>query len=273
MAAALVGLVVGIVVGLTSMGGGALLTPALIYVLGVPPAMAVGSDVFIATLTKLIGGGAYALRKDVHWPIVGQLALGSIPGAIIGKNVLGLFHGGAVDRFIVYGLGGALILAAIFTVHRLLKKEDPDPKFPMPPMWLIVLFGFLTGFIVTVTSVGSGSLLMVALVRFVPIRLTRLVGTDLVHALILSAFATFLHSRTGWVDRDLAASVLVGSIPGVLIGARFARVMPNRPLRAVLATVLAIIGVALLIEGPKSPQSEPAGSNIAVIAAIAQVRR
>ena len=155
-----------------------------------------------------------------------------------------------MSKFIVYGLGIALLLAALLTVQRLFAKQQ-EVSGPMPAIWLVIALGFLTGFIVTVTSVGSGSLLMVVLVRIVPLRLTKLVGTDLVHALILSSFATYLHSKTGWVNWQLAGSVLVGSIPGVLLGARLASVMPDRPLRAVLAGVLAFIGITLVVQGPK----------------------
>jgi uncharacterized membrane protein YfcA len=259
MAAALVGLVVGLVVGLTSMGGGALLTPALIYVLGVPPSMAVGSDVLIASLTKVFGGGAYALRKQVRWSLVGRLALGSIPGAIVGKQVLGLLPKGSVDGFIVYGLGGILLFAASFTMHRVMSRNVPLPK-EMPSTPVIVLLGALTGMVVTVTSVGSGSLLIVALLRLVPLPLTTLVGTDLVHALLLSVVATILHARTGNVNSALAATVLVGAIPGVLLGSGLAKVIPERPMRGGLAVVLALIGVTLLVQGPNKPLPAPAAT-------------
>jgi uncharacterized membrane protein YfcA len=254
MGAAVVGLIVGLVVGLTSMGGGALLTPALVYVLGIPASTAIGSDVLIASLTKVFGGGAYALRREVHWSMVLRLATGSLPGALLGKKLLSLAPAGSVDGLIIYGLGIALVLAGLFTLQRL-RMKTAEATGPMPHTAIIIGLGFLTGVIVTVTSVGSGSLLMVVLMRIVPLRLTKLVGTDLVHAIILSAFATVLHARTGWLNYSLAAQVLVGAIPGVLIGARLATVLPDRPLRAVLAVVLATIGITLLVQGPKRPAS------------------
>src|SRR4051812_621637 len=146
MGAALVGLIVGVVVGLTSMGGGALLTPALIF-LGIPASTAIGSDVLIASVTKLFGSGAYVLKREVHWPTVGRLALGSIPGAFLGNRVLNAIPRAAVDSFVIYGLGVVLVLAGSATLYRLRMKALP-PNGPMPAMATIALMGFLTGFIV-----------------------------------------------------------------------------------------------------------------------------
>jgi hypothetical protein len=261
MGAALVGLVVGIVVGLTSMGGGALLTPALIF-LGIPASTAIGSDVLIASVTKFFGSGAYVLKREIHWRTVGSLALGSIPGALVGNRVLNAIPRASVDSFVVYGLGFVLLIAGSATLYRLTLKALPLTH-PMPGTATIALMGFLTGFIVMVTSVGSGSLLMVMMLRFVPLPTRRLVGTDIVHALILSSLATFLHARSGRVDVALALSVLVGAIPGVLLGARMAGVLPEKGLRGAVAGILVFVGVVLVAKGPTHPKTMIAAPVIA----------
>jgi uncharacterized membrane protein YfcA len=255
--AAVLGAVVGIVVGLTSMGGGALLTPGLIF-LGIPPSLAIGSDVLIASVTKLFGSGAYLLKREVHWPTVGRLALGSIPGALVGNRILNALPRSTIDSFVIYGLGFVLIVAGTITLLRL-RSQAPllDLDTAMPPMVVIALMGFITGLLVTVTSVGSGSILIIMMMRSVPLPMKKLVGSDIVHALILSSVATFLHARAGRVDVHLALSVLIGAVPGVLVGARMAGVLPERSLRGAVAGTLVFVGSVLLARGPSKPHPTP----------------
>lgn len=251
--AALVGLVVGLVVGLTSMGGGALLTPALVLVLGIPPSVAVGSDVLIASGMKLFGGGAYALKKQVHWPTVWKLAAGSIPGSILGVLILNRIPPALLDGVVTRGLGVALLLAAIATVRRLLRKEHVEAG-GWPSLPATIALGFATGLLVSSTSVGSGSLLICVLFQFFPLKTTTAVGTDIVHALVLSIVATIGHGLSGRVDLALAGSVLLGAIPGVLLGARVAGIVPERALRTGLAVVLVVIGVRLTLGVTQRPE-------------------
>lgn len=245
-AAAIVGALVGFLVGVTSIGGGALLTPALVLVLGVPPPIAVGSDVFIASIIKVVGGGAYALRRAIHWPTVLRLSLGSVPGALLAVGLLNLLPHRLLDLVAGRAIGVALLLAAAASVLKLLQRERAsEPTTPGP--FATALLGFATGAVVGVTSIGSGSLLLAVLGRFFPLRARTLVGTDIAHAVILSAVAAAAHGFSGRVDLGLGSSVLFGAIPGVIAGAFLATSLPERSLRAGLAAVLAVVGVHLIV--------------------------
>jgi len=248
IAPAVVGLIVGVVVGLTSTGGGALLTPALVLVLGVPASAAIGSDVLIASVMKFFGGGFYALRREVHWPTVLRLAVGSIPGAGVGVALLNRLAVDEIDTILQRSLGAVLVVAGAATLTKLLVWRRSD-RVSMPRWPATVALGFGTGVLVATTSVGSGSLLLCVLTCFFPLGPATMVGTDLVHALFLSTAATVGHLAAGRVDVPLAASVLVGAVPGVILGARFASGMPERALRTVLAVLLIGIGVSLVLRG------------------------
>lgn len=256
MAAALIGLIVGIVVGGTSTGGGALLTPALVLIAGVPPSLAIGSDVMIASGMKLFGGGFYAIRREVDWPTVVRLAGGSVPGAALGIWILNRIPMGLLEAMLQRGLGLVLILAGASLFVRI-RYGHAIRRAGTPALPTTVGLGFLTGLLVSMTSIGSGSLLLCVLAVFYPLRAQTMVGTDLVHALLLSAAATVGHYAAGRVDVGLAAGVLVGAIPGVLIGARLATGVPERALRASLATVLIAIGVQLSAFGSSRAYAGP----------------
>ncbi len=247
IAAPLIGMVVGLVVGVTSTGGGALLTPGLIFVLGVPPSIAVGSDVLIASVTKLFGSGVYARRGLVHWPTVGRLFAGSLPGAILGVALLDHIAPDVREHLLQRALGGVLVLAGAAALLRLYVRPAARPP-ALPSTAVTAALGFATGVLVSTTSVGSGSLLLCVLTFFFPLPAATLVGTDLVHALLLSIVATLGHLHAGRVDFTLAGLVLAGSVPGVLLGARVAQTVPERALRASLAIVL--IGLGLPIAWP-----------------------
>ncbi|TMB08755.1 MAG: sulfite exporter TauE/SafE family protein [Deltaproteobacteria bacterium] len=221
--AALVGAGVGLLVGLTSMGAGALLTPALVLLLGVPPRIAVGSDVLIAGVMKLFGGGAYAVRRAVHWPTVLRLLLGSIPGALAGLWLLRLASG------------------AVSLVRYL--RRMPDEPVASPGAAGTAAIGFATGLLVSITTVGSGSILIFVLARFFPLRARQLVGTDLAHAFLLSVVAAAGHGFAGRLDPALAVAVLAGAVPGVIAGALLAGKVPERSLRTALATIVFTVGV------------------------------
>jgi uncharacterized membrane protein YfcA len=248
LTAPLIGIVAGFVVGVTSTGGGALLTPALVFILRVPPSIAVGSDVLIASVTKLFGGGIYAFRGQVHWRTVGRLLCGSLPGTLAGILLLNYLPAEVREHALQRALGAVLVVAGAATLIRL-RFAGQHVRAAAPPStaWAAAL-GFVTGLLVSTTSIGSGSLLLCVLAIFFPLPAQTMVGTDLVHALILSTAATLGHLHAGRVDAALAASVLAGSIPGVLLGARVAHAVPERVLRAVLAVIL--IGLGLPIAWP-----------------------
>ena len=244
----LIGFFVGMLVGATSTGGGALLTPALVLIARVPPAIAIGSDVLIASGMKLFGGGFYAIRREVHWPTVGLLAIGSIPGAVIGISILNRVPMKHIDSWLTHGLGIVLILAGSALLLRMRFDGKIHPRIQPVPMVTIGL-GFVTGLLVSMTSVGSGSLLLCVLTLWYPLNARTIVGTDLIHALALSAAATVGHAAAGRVDVALAGTVLLGAVPGVLTGARIATTVPDRVLRTGLAGVLIVIGTYLALFG------------------------
>jgi uncharacterized membrane protein YfcA len=263
-AAPLVGLVVGVIIGLTGMGGGAVLTPALVWILGIPAPLAVGSDVFIASVTKFFSGGVYAWRRLVDWKLTGTLALGSVPGAFAGVLLLNRIPPEVVNGFVGRALGVAMLLSAATTVRRLFQKARPEGR-TSPPAPVTVALGFATGVLVSLTSVGSGSLLCCVLFQFFPLPTARLVGTDIVHGILLSAAASIGHAASGRLDLALAASVLVGAVPGAVVGARLAGRIPERALRVGLAAVLAGIGFRMALGPAVTSTSTPPPSVVAQV--------
>lgn len=242
----LIGLAAGFVVGMTSTGGGALLTPLLVLVLGVPPSIAIATDMVIAAVMKLVGGSFYALRGQVHWGTTLRLAIGSIPGSLMGVIFINALPAADLDLFLRSLLGYVLMAAGGATILRLVSGRRIQPA-TYPAALFTVALGLLIGFLVSVTSVGSGSLLLCVLTFFYPLSATTMVGTDLVHALLISSVAAGGHLLAGRVDLALAAVVLVGAVPGVLIGARIATAVPERVLRAAIAMLLVGLGWHLAV--------------------------
>lgn len=240
--ASLVGAAVGLIVGLTSTGAGALLTPALIGLVGIPAARAIGTDVLIAAVIKLAGGSLYAARGQVRWPLVARLAVGSVPGAAAGVAIVNQLPPGSIDIVLQRAVGVVVIAAGAATLIRLFVLRRPDR--PMPATAPTVALGFGIGLLVGLTSIGSGTLLLCGLAIWFPLRGPEMVGTDLVHGLVLSAVAAGGHALAGRVDGALAATVLLGALPGVVAGTWLARALPERRLRAALGVVLIGAGLA-----------------------------
>jgi uncharacterized membrane protein YfcA len=238
----LAGLGVGTVVGLTGMGGGALMTPLLVLVFGVPPLAAVSSDLVASAVMKPFGGWVHARRGTVNWALVRWLCLGSVPSAFLGVLLTRLITGEAtIQRTVQYALGGALVLAATGLLVKLYSRRTDRPATgtlrirPVPT----VLLGAAGGLVVGLTSVGSGSLIIVILLALYPaLRPNDLVGTDLVQAIPLVAAAALGHIFFGDLHLDLAAAILIGSVPGVLIGARLSSRAPAGLVRSALVVVL-----------------------------------
>jgi uncharacterized membrane protein YfcA len=249
---ALAGLGVGIVVGLTGMGGGALMTPVLVLVFGVPPVAAVSSDLAASAVMKPFGGFVHARRGTVNWRLVGWLCVGSIPAAFLGVLLLRLLGDDeSVQHTIKVALGVALLLAAgglLLKSWAARKRRGDGPPAPItvrPVPTLLV--GAAGGVIVGLTSVGSGSLIIVALLALYPkLRANDLVGTDLIQAIPLVSAAALGHALFGDLHLDIAAAVLVGSIPGVLLGARISSRAPAGLVRAALVVVLLASALKLL---------------------------
>jgi uncharacterized membrane protein YfcA len=238
----MIGLVVGVVVGMTSTGGGALLTPALVLIMRISPALAVGSDVFIATVMKMVGGGFYAIRGAVHWPTVVRLAVGSAPGAVIGVAILNHMPAARLDGMLQRTLGGVLMLSGLAMLARM-RFAGRLTERPMPRAPITTAFGLLTGLLVSTTSVGSGTIVLCFLGLFFPLAARTMVGTDLMHALLLTGVASIGHLWSGRVDIDLALSVLTGAIPGVVLGVRMTSIFPERLMRSCLALLLIGVGI------------------------------
>jgi uncharacterized membrane protein YfcA len=241
----LAGFGVGIVVGLTGMGGGALMTPILVLVFGVPPVAAVSSDLAATAVMKPFGGLVHARRGTVRWPLVGWLCLGSVPSAFAGVLLLRLVGPGqTVQHLIQVALAVALLLAVLgLVVKEYNARRRPTPAQASAPLLIrplpTALLGAAGGLVVGLTSVGSGSLIIVVLLALYPsLRANDLVGTDLVQAVPLVAAAALGHAFFGDLRLDIAAAVLVGSIPGVLLGARLSARAPAGVIRSALVVVL-----------------------------------
>jgi uncharacterized protein len=237
---------VGIVVGLTGMGGGALMTPILVLAFGVPPMAAVSSDLAASAVMKPFGGFVHARRGTVHWALVGWLCLGSVPSAFLGVFVLRLIGDDAVVQDAIrIALAVALLLAAAglaVKAYGRRRGEAADPgAVPRPQARPLptVLLGALGGLVVGLTSVGSGSLIIIVLLVLYPaLRANNLVGTDIVQAIPLVAAAALGHAILGDLRLDIAGAVLAGSIPGVLLGARMSARAPAALIRVALVVVL-----------------------------------
>jgi uncharacterized membrane protein YfcA len=250
----LLGLVVGLLVGLTGMGGGAVMTPALILLGWAKPVIAVGTDLVWGTLTKGVGAFVHARQKTVDYTIVKRLAIGSVPGAMAGIALLAFLRsrgGNLMDKVVVRMLGVALICVALSLFVRCLrnlrKKDEAEPAQMKWPGWATSVVGGVVGFLVSLTSVGSGSLIVACLVVIYPhTPLRRIVGSDILHALLLVGVSAAGHMGIGSINGSLLGALLIGSIPGVWIGSKMSTVFPERILQPVLATTLLFLGYKLL---------------------------
>src|SRR5438046_5840616 len=218
----LIGLVVGILIGMTGLGGGVLLLPVLIFGLKVPPILAVGSDAVFNFVTK-IGSGWMHLRKGtVRRRVVVALAVGSIPGSILGVTFLAHLrhvYGSGVNSFLTSAVGLLLVCIPTLMLFQTRIEEHVAGRPPtMKSFAGMSGIGLLAGFLVGMTSVGSGSIIMMLLLVFYSFAPKVMVGTDIVHAVLLTGVTSFLHFRLGNVDPSLVAYLLIGSIPGGILG-------------------------------------------------------
>jgi uncharacterized membrane protein YfcA len=249
-----IGFVVGALVGLTGMGGGAVMTPVLILLGWARPAVAVGTDLLWGTVTKAVGAFVHYRQGTVDFKIVRRLALGSIPGALVGLVFLAHLRsrgGDAMDRVVVRMLGIALMGVALSLFVRSLRGSPTrgagERSSLEGAVWLVSLIGAVVGFLVSITSVGSGSLIVACLVMIYPTTpLRRIVGSDISHALLLLGVSALGHLGLGSINVRLLAELLVGSLPGVWLGSRMSVVFPEKVLRPALATTLLFLGYKLL---------------------------
>jgi uncharacterized membrane protein YfcA len=247
---ALSGFAVGTIVGFTGVGGGSLMTPILVLLLGIHPATAVGTDLLHAAITKAGGTYVHAKKRNVDWRITGLLATGSLPAAVITLAALHSLierHGGS--KIITITLGVALLLtAAALALRGRLRSfaESQDRVLPHHPVYTILTGAFL-GVIVSLSSVGAGALGISALfLLYRRMAAIRIIASDLAHAVPLTLVAGLGHWLYGSVDWAVLASLLVGSLPGIYIGSHFAGHVPEKILRSFLAMMLALVGARMI---------------------------
>lgn len=247
---AVAGLIVGIAVGLTGMGGGALMTPVLVLLFGVQPLAAVSSDLVASLIMKPAGVLVHLRRRTVRWPLVGWLAAGSVPTAFLGVVVLRtLGHGSKVQNIVQAALGAVLLLGVLALLARAaIERRRPAADAPVRIRPLrTVLIGAAVGFVVGMTSTGSGTLVIVTLMLVYPrLRGSQLVGTDLTQALPMVGSAALAHIFFGDFRLGLTLSIVAGSIPGVILGASISSRASTRFLRPALAIVMLASGLKLL---------------------------
>jgi uncharacterized membrane protein YfcA len=251
----LFGFCVGVLVGTTGVGGGSLMTPALILVFGTAPTTAIGTDLAYAAVTKTVGGWRHWRRGTVDTKLALWLAVGSIPGALGGVYVLHVLEDAlgkdSFDDTLLTMVGAALLITAVAVLFRALVQHVKGERETIEPFETrhkvaAVLVGVSVGFILGLTSAGSGALIAVGLIMLYRLTPRRVVGTDVFHAALLLWVASIAHLVSGNVDLLLAGNILIGSIPGVWIGSGLAtRVLPEGALRPALGTVLLAAGLAL----------------------------
>jgi uncharacterized membrane protein YfcA len=272
----LVGLLIGFLIGLTGMGGGSLLAPILILIFRVPPVWAVGTDIAYSTVTKAVGSIVHIRQKNVNFKVALWLACGSVPATFLSVTLVQYIRkhdGTAVNSVILPAIGCTLILVAVllvikpFIMRSLEKRQLEARKQTLltndgkegvstitPSLWekryrpiITIAVGAIVGFLVGLTSVGSGTLIIVSLAFLFP-RLTakELVGTDIFQAFMLLASGLIAYLAGGTINWQIAGLLLIGSLPGVFIGSRASKFVPEKFMRPVLAVVLVISGWKLI---------------------------
>ncbi|MFT4242466.1 MAG: sulfite exporter TauE/SafE family protein [Acidovorax sp.] len=257
------GFAVGLIVGLTGVGGGSLMTPVLIFFFGVKPHLAIGTDLLFAAFTKLGGTVSLARQRLVPWRVVGQLCAGSIPAALLSLWVLNTLGPASdqVQRIMTTTLGFALLLTAAATLYKVMafsrQRQAADQArraaslhdATRPRHWsLPVLLGAVIGTLVTFTSVGAGAIGVTVLLLVYPLLpLPRIIGADIAYAVPLTLLAGLGHATLGSVDWPLLAQLLAGSLPGIWLGSRLVTRTPERLIRSALSVLLAWAGMKLIL--------------------------
>lgn len=253
-----VGLVIGFIVGLTGTGAGSITTPVLIFLLGVEPKIAIGTDLAYSTLSRLAGVGVFWRRGRIKWPLVKLLAIGSIPGALVGIwGLWGLHRYGhvsseALRHFVLHLLGLTLLVSALPIA---LKAHPRFAQWRLPvalgkrhrTAWIAIPVGFVFGMMVGVTSVGGGALFGPVLLLVFGLEATTTIGTETAHAVLLTGVAALSNVVLKGIDYGLLGSLLLGSIPGELLGSYLCVKTAERPMRLVLAGVLLLSGLKAIM--------------------------
>jgi uncharacterized membrane protein YfcA len=255
------GFLVGILVGTTGIGGGSLMTPILILVFGFKPTTAIGTDITYGAITKTVGGWRHWKQKTVDWNLSKWIAFGSVPSAVAGVGVLRLledaFGEKHFDNALLIAVAAALFVTGVVILARLLFPQYSGVELHSANLTrrnkiAAVSLGASVGFVLGVTSAGSGSLIAVGLIMIFKLAPRRVVGTDVFHAAIVLWAAAIAHVVAGNVDFGLAGTILIGSIPGVWIGSSLAVRLPIATMRALLGVVLLGAGLALIEKADKA---------------------
>jgi uncharacterized protein len=266
------GLGIGVLVGMTGMGGGSLMTPLLILIFGIQPTTAIGTDIFYSAVTKTVGGWRHLRLKTVNMELVRWLSLGSVPAAVGGVALVSVLqdHIGEdrLDSLVYAVLGGTLLMVGIVTLARALILRDlvqERDRFDVERRHKVaaVLIGATTGFVIGITSAGSGTVIAILLIAVYRLSPKKVVGTDVVHAAVLLWAAGIAHWVGGNVDFSLAGNILIGSIPGVIIGAALSGKAPQGFIRTALGIVLVGSGIVTIQKG--DPNVWPIAAAVAAV--------
>jgi uncharacterized protein len=266
------GLGIGVLVGMTGMGGGSLMTPLLILIFGIQPTTAIGTDIFYSAVTKTVGGWRHFRMKTVNMELVKWLSFGSVPAAVLGVAIVSVVqdHIGEdrLDSLVYAVLGGTLLMVGVITLTRALILRDlvvERDRFDVERRHKVaaVVIGATTGFVIGVTSAGSGTVIAILLIAVYRLAPKKVVGTDVFHAAILLWAAGIAHWVGGNVDFTLAANILIGSVPGVIIGAALSDKAPQGFIRTALGVVLVGSGIVTIQKG--DPNVWPIAAAVAAV--------
>lgn len=248
------GFAVGLLVGMTGVGGGSLMTPLLTLLFGVPPSVAVGTDLAFASITKGAGTFTHRLRGTVHWDIVKLLCIGALPAAVLAT--LALSHFGTLNaeigQLIRYSIAGSVLLTVIALLFKgkMLAWINAKPERQLQGGALssaTIVAGAVLGTLVTISSIGAGAIGATLLVMLYPrLSSAEVAGTDIAYAVPLTAIAALGHWWLGSINWELLAMLLLGSVPGITLGSWVARAVPERFLRGLLAMTLTGVAAKLI---------------------------
>ena len=279
------GLGIGVLVGMTGMGGASLMTPLLILIFNVTPVTAIGTDIFYAAITKTVGGFQHLKLKTVHRGIAFWMAVGSVPSALVGVYVIEIlqreYGEKRLEELVLGMLGGALLVVGVATLLRTIFFKDVIAERSAMHLYrrhivAALLTGVICGFVIGLTSAGSGTLIAIALIAIFRLTPQRVVGTDVFHAAVLLWAAGVAHWVGGNIDFGLAGNILLGSIPGVIIGTKLSVKAPQGFLRGALGVVLILSGATLVFKQGTAalvPALIVGGAMVALLAALQLVQR
>jgi uncharacterized membrane protein YfcA len=259
------GFAVGVLVGLTGVGGGSLMTPLLILLFGIHPATAVGTDLLYAAVTKTAGSAVHGFKRSIDWRVVGRLATGSVPMTVV--TILALSQVGIDSPMVREVITAVLTVALLVTAAALVFRQTIITRYAarvsaMPERQIAiitVIVGGVLGVLVSITSVGAGAIGVTALILLYPkLPTTRIVGSDIAHAVPLTLAAGIGHWFLGSINVDVLVSLLVGSVPGIVIGSYAALRIPETALRLVLAGTLIIVATKLALDLHQVPANSVA---------------